>query len=109
MNVNGTDLSSGDIIFPYRGSGPREGTGLHRYVFLLFRQANSSLQFEMNNETMERASTNTRSLISEFNLTLVGGDFFQAEYEESAGTATNNVLMLSVFVFTSVCMLLQLV
>ncbi|KAG4069996.1 hypothetical protein HA402_013656 [Bradysia odoriphaga] len=109
MNVNGTDLSSGDIIFPYRGSGPPEGTSLHRYVFLVFRQANGSLHYEINDETMEPASTNTRKLISEFNLTLVGGNFFQAEYEGSAGTATINILMLSVFVFMNICVVFGIV
>lgn len=104
MNVNGTDLSSGDVIFPYRGSGPPEGTGLHRYVILLFRQADSHLQYEMNNETMAPANTNTRNLISTFNLTLVGGDFFQAEFEGSSAavTVSDNVFMIFIFVFAFV-------
>lgn len=109
MNVNGADLSSGDVIFPYIGSGPPEGTGLHRYVFLLFRQANDSLQYEINDQTLERANTSTRNLISQFNLTLVGGEFFQAEYEGAAGTASINIFMLSVFVFAHICMVFQIV
>lgn len=110
MNVNGTDLSSGDVIFPYRGSGPPLGTGYHRYVLLVFRQANNNLQYEMNNETMAPANTNTRNLISQFNLTLVGGDFFQAAYEESASTtASTNVFMLTLFVFTNICVTFRII
>ncbi len=102
MNINGTDLSSGDAIFPYMGSGPPEGTGLHRYVFVLFRQAVNNINYEINNETIQRANTSTRNLISTFNLTLVGGDYFQAEYESNAGTVTINVFMLCIFVFTNI-------
>lgn len=106
MNVNGTDLSSGDAIFPYQGSGPPQGTGYHRYVFLLFRQQNDHIHYEMNDETAQRISTNTRNLIGLFNLTLVGGDFFQAEYEEGssdAATVTINAFMLlAIFVFTNI-------
>lgn len=109
MNVNGTDLNSGDVVFPYRGSGPPQGTGFHRYVFLLFRQANDSLQYEMNDESLERANTSTRNLISQFNLTLVGGDFFQAEYEGAAGIVSINIFMLSVFAFIQICMVFRVV
>lgn len=111
MNINDTNLSSGDVIFPYRGSGPPQGTGLHRYVFLLFRQAGNNLQYEMNNDTLQPASTNTRDLISKFNLTLVGGDFFQAEYEEAAGAGivSINIYMLSVAVFVHIFIVFRII
>lgn len=105
-------MSSGEVIFPYRGSGPPQDTGLHRYVFLLFSQVNSNLEFEVANETLDRASTNTRNLISKLNLTLVGGDFFQAEYEGTAGTAGTtsiNMFMLSVVVLTHFCIVFQII
>ena len=37
-NIRGSDVHHGDEIFEYRGSGPPQGSGLHRYVFLIFRQ-----------------------------------------------------------------------
>lgn len=109
MNINDTNLSSGDVIFPYIGSGPPQGTDLHRYVFLLFRQAGNNLQYEMNNDTLERARTNTRDLISKFNLTLVGGDYFQAEYEGAAGIVSINIYMLSVAVFVHIFIVFQII
>src|SRR6202000_1741206 len=77
--------NSGDVIFDYRGSGPPVTTGLHRYVFLLFKQASDNLKYALINGTDSIINTNTRILISEFNLTLVAGDFFQAQFEGAAG------------------------
>lgn len=78
-------MTAGESLFGYRGSGPPEGSGLHRYIFLLFEQRNGRTDFGMipvpNNSSDRRQNTSTRNLISDFNLTLVGGDFFQAEYE----------------------------
>lgn len=34
MNIPGCAVSKGDEVAVYVGSGPPEGTGLHRYVFL---------------------------------------------------------------------------
>lgn len=44
VNIPGTDLNKGDALFDYIGSGPPEGTGLHRYVFLLFKQHDGQVQ-----------------------------------------------------------------
>lgn len=37
-NVPGSDLAKGDSLTQYVGSGPPKDTGLHRYVFLLYKQ-----------------------------------------------------------------------
>jgi len=37
-NIPGNKISSGTVISSYMGSGPPKGTGLHRYIFLLFEQ-----------------------------------------------------------------------
>lgn len=85
VNIEGNDVTAGEELFGYRGSGPPPGTGLHRYIFLLFEQQGGRTDFGMtpvpNNSSEGRASTSTRNLISQFNLTLVGGDYFQAENE----------------------------
>lgn len=39
INIPGNKLSEGQTIAEYIGSGPPEGTGLHRYIFLVFKQA----------------------------------------------------------------------
>lgn len=85
MNINGNDINSGDTIFNYIGSGPPVTTGFHRYVFLLFKQASNNLNYDMVNGTVSIIDTSTRILISEFNLTVVAGDFFRAQFEGVAG------------------------
>jgi phosphatidylethanolamine-binding protein (PEBP) family uncharacterized protein len=37
-NIPGHDIEKGETIVEYVGSGPPKGTGLHRYVFLIFEQ-----------------------------------------------------------------------
>ncbi|KAJ4460751.1 putative OV-16 antigen precursor [Paratrimastix pyriformis] len=37
-NLNGSDVSHGNVLTPYNGPTPPAGTGLHRYAFLLFKQ-----------------------------------------------------------------------
>uniref|UniRef100_A0A8D0GBM4 Phosphatidylethanolamine-binding protein 1 n=1 Tax=Sphenodon punctatus TaxID=8508 RepID=A0A8D0GBM4_SPHPU len=37
-NMKGNDLSSGCILSDYVGSAPSKGTGLHRYVWLIYEQ-----------------------------------------------------------------------
>ncbi|KAL0979040.1 hypothetical protein UPYG_G00179720 [Umbra pygmaea] len=41
VNMKGNDLSSGHVLSDYVGSGPPKGTGLHRYVWLVFEQPGS--------------------------------------------------------------------
>ena len=38
FNVKGCDLSSGEEQAAYIGSGPPQGTGLHRYVWIVYKQ-----------------------------------------------------------------------
>ena len=44
-NIPGNDVSEGETLSQYVGSGPPKGTGLHRYVFLIYKQ-NGKLQFD---------------------------------------------------------------
>lgn len=37
-NIKGNDVENGEHITQYFGSGPPKGTGLHRYIFLLYKQ-----------------------------------------------------------------------
>lgn len=37
-NIPGMDVASGDTLTEFVGSGPPMGTGLHRYVFLVYEQ-----------------------------------------------------------------------
>uniref|UniRef100_A0A8C6Z460 Phosphatidylethanolamine-binding protein 1 n=1 Tax=Nothoprocta perdicaria TaxID=30464 RepID=A0A8C6Z460_NOTPE len=37
-NMKGNDVGSGKVLSDYVGSGPPKGTGLHRYVWLVYEQ-----------------------------------------------------------------------
>ncbi|CAG0910012.1 unnamed protein product, partial [Darwinula stevensoni] len=38
VNIPGNDVSKGKVMSEYVGSGPPQGTGLHRYVFFVYKQ-----------------------------------------------------------------------
>lgn len=38
VNIPGTNVASGDTQAEYVGAGPPPGSGLHRYVFVVYRQ-----------------------------------------------------------------------
>lgn len=86
VNIPGNDLGSGEAKFQYIGSGPPKGSGLHRYVFLLFKQANGKQEFDLPTVTNKsrdgRLTTNTRKLIAENNLKLVEGNFYFAQFDD---------------------------
>lgn len=44
-NIPANDIEKGDTLCAYIGSGPPKDTGLHRYVFLIFKQ-NGKLEFD---------------------------------------------------------------
>jgi len=39
VNIPGNNVSKGDVISAYAGPTPPQGTGLHRYVFMLYKQS----------------------------------------------------------------------
>ncbi|XP_049326266.1 phosphatidylethanolamine-binding protein 1-like [Astyanax mexicanus] len=41
VNVRGNDVSTGCVLSEYVGSGPPKGSGLHRYVWLVYEQPGS--------------------------------------------------------------------
>lgn len=43
-NIPGGEVSKGQVLSEYIGSGPPQGTGLHRYVFLIYKQ-NGKIEF----------------------------------------------------------------
>lgn len=86
VNIEGSDLSTGEIAAEYIGSGPPQGTGLHRYVFLLFKQTTGRISYtdgRISKRSLNgRLFTSTRTLITKFSLELVAGNFYQAQYDD---------------------------
>lgn len=40
MNIPGCSIGLGDEVIEFIGSGPQKNTGLHRYVFVVYKQPN---------------------------------------------------------------------
>lgn len=89
-NIPGNDVAKGEVLSAYIGSGPPKGTGLHRYVLLVFKQP-KKLTFDeprLTNTSGEgRAKFNTQKFIEKYNLGApIAGNFFQAQYDDYVPT-----------------------
>ena len=87
-NIAGSDVSTGDVMSEYVGAGPPKDTGLHRYVFLLFKQPNGKQSFpglsKLTKTSMDhRNNWKVRVFSHKYGLgQAVAGNLFQAEYDE---------------------------
>lgn len=85
INVPGEDLSKGEVIAQYVGAGPPEGTGLHRYLLLVYKQQ-SKIEFKGEKLVMKMANrnnTNMRKVAKDLGLgSPVSGSCFQAEWDD---------------------------
>lgn len=43
VNIPGKNVNNGEAIVDFIGSGPPKDTGLHRYIFLVFKQKNGKV------------------------------------------------------------------
>lgn len=73
------------FFFSDSGPGPPEGSGLHRYIFLAFRQPARLVLDEKDEMRREvRYKFNTKEFVKRYNLSLpVAGNFFQAQTDDS--------------------------
>ncbi|GLV45036.1 uncharacterized protein CBL_14391 [Carabus blaptoides fortunei] len=60
-NIPGNKVESGEILSAYIGSGPPPGTGLHRYVFLVYKQP-AKIDFKV--DRLTNTSSEKRALFS---------------------------------------------
>ncbi|XP_072395828.1 protein D2-like [Diabrotica undecimpunctata] len=85
-NIPGGDVSQGEVLSEYVGSGPPPNTGLHRYVFLVYKQ-NGKLKFDeprlTNKSGDNRGGFSIRKFAAKYNLGQpVAGNLYQAEYDD---------------------------
>lgn len=87
VNIPGSDVHLGQTVSEYVGLGTPRGTGLHRYVFLLFRQPGVLRFDEPYSDSMEgrlRGGFSVRDFARKYHLgDPVAGNFFQGKYDES--------------------------
>ncbi|XP_063628638.1 protein D3-like isoform X2 [Cydia splendana] len=84
-NIPGNNVASGEVLSGYIGSGPPEGTGIHRYVYILYKQP-GKLSFDeprLTNKSIDgRAAFSTKKFAEKYNLGApVAGNFYRAQFD----------------------------
>ncbi|KAJ8934931.1 hypothetical protein NQ314_013090 [Rhamnusium bicolor] len=86
VNIPGSKITDGEVITEYVGSAPPKGSGLHRYVFILFQQP-GKLTFDEPHHSRtdgKRGNFSTEKLRKKYNLGKpISGNFFQAQFDDS--------------------------
>jgi len=81
VNIPGSDISKGEVLAPYAGPHPSKGSGLHRYVFLLYKQQDRIFFPSMDNTGTHRGNWRVKEFTKQYDLgSPVGSAFYQAEY-----------------------------
>jgi len=83
VNVPGSNVEAGEVLTEYVGAGPPKGSGLHRYVLLVFKQPTGRTQFNENYLTSRSGDGRGNHHVSEFASTYslgdpVSGNYFKA-------------------------------
>jgi hypothetical protein len=84
-NIQGGDVSKGDVIAEYFGSGPPKGTDLHRYIFLVYEQKERVTFDEprsLKESRAHRLKWSLKEFVKKYELgSPVAGDFFKAQWD----------------------------
>ncbi|XP_063541531.1 phosphatidylethanolamine-binding protein homolog F40A3.3-like [Cydia strobilella] len=85
-NIPGNNVAAGEVLSGYIGSGPPDGTGIHRYVYILYKQP-GKLSFDeprLTNKSIDgRASFSTKKFAEKYNLGApVAGNFYRAQFDD---------------------------
>ena len=90
VNIPGSDIAKGDVLTAYVGSGPPEGSGLHRYVFLVFKQPRKLKCDEARipkNSGSNRGKFSIMKFAKKYKLgEPLAGNFYQAQWDEYVPT-----------------------
>lgn len=90
-NIQGNDLDRAETLVEYVGAVPPKGSGLHRFVFLLYEHE-SRLNFTSESRLSNRCRNprryfSSRNFAQKYGLTnLWAGNFFQAQYDDFVPT-----------------------
>ena len=82
--IPGDDVSRGEILTDYIGAGPIIGTGVHRYVFLVYKQS-EKIKFDETHlgitDIVGRGKFSNRKFATKYNLgNPIAGNMFRAEH-----------------------------
>jgi len=86
VNIPENDIGKGETLSEYVGSGPPKGTGLHRYVMLVYKQEGKIVPEEKrltNTSGDGRANFKVRDFAKKYNLgEPIAGNFYQAQWDD---------------------------
>ncbi|KAJ8952507.1 hypothetical protein NQ318_003303 [Aromia moschata] len=86
VNIPETSVSKGEILSEYIGAGPPKGSGLHRYVLVVYKQPGKITCDEerlTNKSGKGRAKFSIKKFAEKYNLGQpVAGNFFEAEFDD---------------------------
>ncbi|CAG2116830.1 unnamed protein product, partial [Medioppia subpectinata] len=89
VNIPENQVSSGESLAVYRGSGPPLGSGLHRYVFLVYKQLKPIVHSETILPTPGREGRTgfkVRDFAQKYKLgEPIAANFFVAQYDDYVG------------------------
>uniref|UniRef100_A0A0U5AHJ9 Putative odorant-binding protein n=1 Tax=Reticulitermes speratus TaxID=60591 RepID=A0A0U5AHJ9_9NEOP len=85
-NIPGNKVSEGETLSEYVGSGPPKDTGLHRYVFLVYKQSGKIKYDEphlTNRSGENRGKFSIRKFAKKHNLgDPIAGNLYQAQWDD---------------------------
>jgi len=86
VNIPENRVGEGKVLSAYVGSGPPKGTGLHRYVYLIYKQPGplSTDEKILTNRSGEgRGQFSIRNFAKKYKLgDPIAGNFYQAQWDE---------------------------
>lgn len=91
-NIPGTAIDEGDHRIAFAGSGPPKGSGLHRYIFLIYKQPDGKVDLSDAPRTSNRSRNNRlkfqhKNSVERYGLgPLVAGNFYRAQYDDYVPT-----------------------
>jgi len=91
VNIPGNDVKKGETLSEYVGSGPPKGTGLHRYVYLIYKQPGKietgNLRKLTNKSGDHRGKFSIAKFAKDHNLgNPVAGNLYQAQWDDYVPT-----------------------
>ncbi len=89
VNIPGNAVNDGDTLSEYVGAGPPPNTGLHRYVYLVYKQPQGKKISDpehghlTNRSGEKRGGWKAQAFVQKHGLgNPIAGNFFQAEYDD---------------------------
>ncbi|XP_018322173.1 phosphatidylethanolamine-binding protein homolog F40A3.3-like [Agrilus planipennis] len=85
-NIPGNDIAKGQVLSEYIGAGPPKGSGLHRYIIVVYKQS-GKLNFdekELTNRSGDgRGKFSIRKFAAKYKLgDPIAGNLFQAQWDD---------------------------